>query len=203
MGYGISFAEAGVTDEALAWQLRNNAAVYSAFKNHAEQQELRAILQDTNGNLRSWNDFKREALPLTEKYNKTWLETEFNQAEANARMTKKWEGFKENADIYPNLQYRAIIDDKTRDEHRMINNTILPINDPWWDTHYPPLGWGCRCSVSQTDKEVKVLSGDIPKVSEGFDNNPAKPANCGAITMPMPAPSIRPRKAPFRHRLKN
>jgi SPP1 gp7 family putative phage head morphogenesis protein len=174
LGYGVDFARASVKDAELAFQLKNNAAVYAAFKNHTEQGKLRDLLIDGNGNLKSWNDFKKDALPLTETYNKTWLETEFNQAEANARMAKKWEGFAANADIYPNLQYRAIIDDKTRDEHRLLNGTILPINDPFWNTHYPPLGWGCRCSVTQTDREVKTKTADIPKASEGFDNNPGK-----------------------------
>lgn len=174
LGYGVSFAEATATDAALAFQLRENAAVYAAFKNHTEQTELVKLLVDSSGKLKSFADFKRDALPITEKYNKTWLETEFNQAEANARMAKKWEGFKENADIYPNLQYRAINDDRTRPEHRALNGIVLPMNDPFWNTHYPPLGWGCRCSVTQTDKPVKQVSGNMPEVSEGFDNNPGK-----------------------------
>ena len=29
--------------------------------------------------------------------------------------------------------------------HEAWAGTILPVNDPWWDDHFPPNGWGCRC----------------------------------------------------------
>ncbi|KJS08077.1 MAG: hypothetical protein VR73_07210 [Gammaproteobacteria bacterium BRH_c0] len=32
----------------------------------------------------------------------------------------------------------------------------LPVDDPWWDTHYPPNGWGCRCwIISATEAQLK------------------------------------------------
>jgi hypothetical protein len=86
-------------------------------------------------------------------------------------MAKKWQGFQENADIYPNLQYRAVMDRQTRPEHARWNGVILPINDPFWATHYPPNGWNCRCSVTQTDKAVKSPEEDLP-ADPGFRNNP-------------------------------
>jgi len=30
-----------------------------------------------------------------------------------------------------------------REEHIPWYNLVLPADDPWWDTHYPPNGWGC------------------------------------------------------------
>ncbi|MCX8505203.1 MAG: hypothetical protein ORN98_01125, partial [Alphaproteobacteria bacterium] len=27
------------------------------------------------------------------------------------------------------------------------HGTILPVDDNWWMTHFPPNGWRCRCSV--------------------------------------------------------
>ncbi len=27
------------------------------------------------------------------------------------------------------------------------NGLTLPADDPWWNTHYPPNGWGCQCYV--------------------------------------------------------
>lgn len=31
--------------------------------------------------------------------------------------------------------------------HVSWNGLTLPANDPWWNTHYPPNGWGCQCYV--------------------------------------------------------
>lgn len=34
-----------------------------------------------------------------------------------------------------------------REEHLAWNGLVLRADDPWWDTHFPPNGWGCQCSV--------------------------------------------------------
>ncbi|MCL1960896.1 MAG: PBECR2 nuclease fold domain-containing protein [Desulfovibrionaceae bacterium] len=34
-----------------------------------------------------------------------------------------------------------------RPEHLAWDGLILERDDPWWNTHYPPNGWGCQCSV--------------------------------------------------------
>ena len=31
--------------------------------------------------------------------------------------------------------------------HQAWNGLVLPNDDPWWDSHYPPNGFGCRCRV--------------------------------------------------------
>jgi hypothetical protein len=40
-----------------------------------------------------------------------------------------------------------------RDTHRQLDRIIRPVDDPFWDTHYPPNGWRCRCDVRQTDDD--------------------------------------------------
>ena len=58
------------------------------------------------------------------------------------------------------LRYSAILDSKTRPAHRLLHGTILPKNDPWWDTNYPPNGWRCRCkarAITSYEMEARGL----------------------------------------------
>jgi len=174
-GTGINLAKTAYNspDFRLQTQLEQNAGVFAAFKNHQEQEQLVRLLKDEKGSVRTWSQFLNEARPLTGQYNRNWLKTEYNQAVANAQMAKKWIGFEENADIYPNLEYRAVMDQRTRPEHAILNGIIRPINDPFWSRNYPPNGWGCRCSVVQTDRDV-TPGKSVPdfKPDPGFDFNP-------------------------------
>lgn len=53
-------------------------------------------------------------------------------------------------------RYVAVLDSRTRPEHAAWHDTVLPADDPWWDTHYPPNGWGCRCAVvSLSETEIE------------------------------------------------
>ncbi len=34
-----------------------------------------------------------------------------------------------------------------RDQHLAWHGTVLPVDDPWWDTHTPINGYGCKCGL--------------------------------------------------------
>lgn len=49
-----------------------------------------------------------------------------------------------------------------REQHLAWDGLILMHDDPFWDTHYPPNGWGCSCRVvtlSQRDLDSMGKSG--------------------------------------------
>ena len=40
--------------------------------------------------------------------------------------------------------------------HLKWNNLVLPVDHPWWDTHSPQNGWGCKCKkFSLSERELK------------------------------------------------
>ncbi len=53
----------------------------------------------------------------------------------------------ESADLLPFWQYSAVNDDRTRPTHRALDGIVYPAKHEFWDTHYPPWGFNCRCSV--------------------------------------------------------
>ncbi|MDN7900112.1 phage minor head protein [Burkholderia cepacia] len=75
----------------------------------------------------------------------------------SAYMAGRWQQIVENADRRPYLEYRAVLDSRTRPQHRAWNGTLLPVTSGFWRTHYPPCGWGCRCTTrSYSEAEMKA-----------------------------------------------
>ena len=158
-------------------EFKTNASVFSAFKNHQQTNDIVALLTDENGNIRSFDEFRKLANNVSRDYNQTWLKTEYNQAVRAARMAAKVKSFAETADLYPNMEYMESTAANKREEHASWVGTILPITDPWWDTHMPPSAWGCECSVRNTDADIVEPPGDDTlTINPLFANNPAKTA---------------------------
>ncbi len=73
-----------------------------------------------------------------------------------AHATGRWERIERLKDRRPYLRYIAIQDERTRETHAAWHDTVLPVDHPFWDTHYPPNGWRCRCSIQQLgDRDLK------------------------------------------------
>jgi hypothetical protein len=82
----------------------------------------------------------------------------------------------------PNLQYQTVGDNYVREAHQILNGIVRPMKDSFWNTHYPPNGWGCRCEAIQVPNGLAPITpkGNIPQspVPQMFSTNLAK---CGLI----------------------
>lgn len=160
-------------DQELLKELKMSLAEFSAFK----EASFKNLLQNSlikEDRLISWQEFKKLAYQIDAEYNFRYLEVEYNQTIANAQSAAKWKDFEETKDLYPNLKFLTVGDGRVRPEHEILNGIIKPIDDPFWSSYYPPLDWGCRCSVMQTDEEPEgELKGGFQTKIE-FENNPAK-----------------------------
>ena len=60
-----------------------------------------------------------------------------------------WARIRETANVAPYVMYSAVLDARTRPQHRAWHGLVLRHDDAWWLAHTPPNGWGCRCGVIQ------------------------------------------------------
>jgi len=75
------------------------------------------------------------------------------------------------SDLHPYLMYRTGPSVKHRKEHESWDGLILPKDDPWWDSHFPPNGWGCKCytrAVSESRlKKYQAEGIPVPQRADG------------------------------------
>lgn len=53
-----------------------------------------------------------------------------------------------------------------RPHHRAWNNMILRWDNPWWQYHFPPGGWGCQCRV------IALSDADLRRMGRTVDTAP-------------------------------
>lgn len=152
--------EKGVTDNVvegkLLENLRNDVFYFSALKTHAQLFEASRLLLNSEGKIKPFAEFFQDIKKINLAYNRQYLEAEYKFAVGSAQMADKWSNFSDSEDYY--LQYRTAGDEKVRPTHRALRDITLPKSDTFWDSYYPPNGWGiCRCTVLQ------VLADDYKK----------------------------------------
>lgn len=165
-GTQVNIQKVGYSDPRfkLYNNLQADAARFAAFREAQKQRDLKAA---------STADEKA----AVEKRYKEYLKTEKQTIFAHSAAAERWTGFQENADIYPNLEYRTAGDSEVRPAHAKLDGIVLPISDPFWRSHTPPLGWGCRCELIQTDAPAnkhqdKYKGYELTPAPNGFDFNP-------------------------------
>jgi SPP1 gp7 family putative phage head morphogenesis protein len=77
-----------------------------------------------------------------------------------AFQTQTWRQAQADDDT-THLQYMTMEDDRVRDTHAALDGLVLPKDDEFWNRHYPPWEWNCRCQVrtmnpDQVDEERKA-----------------------------------------------
>lgn len=173
-GYAINPNGPFTTADKIILELRTNINVFAAFKNHLNIVELVQELT-ANGQKVSFSEFKKHALTISEKYNKNYLQAEYNYANAAGRAAEQW---KKNWERGGKLLYLTQGDGRVRDSHRQLNGMILSIKNPdgsvnpVWNNYYPPNGWNCRCYTRwRSEDTADVLPRSFPDVKDMFQNN--------------------------------
>lgn len=129
-----AFMVAGVTRDAVLTDIRE--AVDAAISKGETLEDFRARFKDI---------IKRHGWPggAGEK-NVNWRTAVIYHTNLRtAYMAGRWETLRR----FPYLEYKHNTVRNPREQHVAWDGKIIATNDPWWKTHYPPNGWGCRCTV--------------------------------------------------------
>lgn len=114
-----------------------------------------------------------------------------------ARAAGIWQRAQRTKKTLPYFLYELGPSKEHRKEHSDWAGTLLPVDDPWWNDHFPPNGWGCKCRVRQVsrrdagrrggptsrparnpEERVNRRTGEVQIVDKGIDpawaSNPGK-----------------------------
>lgn len=120
-----------------------------------------------------WWGIKKQMDPLTGKARKVQLgsprrlKTIYRANMRSARAAGQWDRIERTKQALPYLQYLLGPSERHRPLHQAKSGIILPVDDPFWSTWYPPNGWNCKCHVRQITRREAEATGisdspDIP-----------------------------------------
>lgn len=91
---------------------------------------------------------------VTTMFNPARLKLIFDVNTRVAYSAGQWERVQRTKATHPYIRYVTKGDERVRASHAAWNNLVLPVDHPFWQTHWPPNGWRCRCrvvAISQAD----------------------------------------------------
>lgn len=158
------------------WQAQHAAAfVVAGAVKDALLADLRQSVQSALDNGETLEDFRKSFDEAVAKHGwahtggRNWrsrviFETNLRTAYAAGR----YEQLKAVEKSRPFWRYTHGGSKKPRPEHLAWDGLILRADDPWWQTHYPPNGWGCSCKVfAVSERELRRRSIDPDKLTDG------------------------------------
>lgn len=154
-------------DDATKAALLASASRFSWFKTFTAMTDSSFLLTDSNGDLKTFEQFSKDVQTLDETYNQRYLKTEYNYAQASASAAATWQRDTDDGDGRYLLQYRTAGDERVRESHAALEGTTLPASDPFWSEFYPPNGWNCRCTARRILKTKATESDSATAVDQG------------------------------------
>lgn len=163
-------------DEFYSMDLKTRQmATTVSFLSSLEQIEI--VIKAVNKSIAdggTFNDFQKLIAESEIILPKHYLDNVFRTNIQNAYGHGRWQQQQRNKAKRPYLMYSAINDSRVRPAHLALNRIVLPIDHPFWLTHYPPLGFRCRCScIALTEKQALkygITPDDkLPEVAEALD----------------------------------
>lgn len=92
------------------------------------------------------------------------LRTIYDTNMRTAFAAQQWQRIQRNKDTEPYLLYLLGPSRVHREQHVRWAGYLLPVDDPFWQIHFPPNGYGCKCHVRSVSKGEyqQILRDGIP-----------------------------------------
>jgi len=124
------------------------------------------------------------------------LETIFDTNLRTSYAAGRWVRIQRTKEVFPYLEYVQLERVTKRRAHEPFHALVVPVDDPWWATHYPPNGYFCACTTRQVSARALERRGlsvtenppietqthtdkrtgrriELPKgITPGFETNP-------------------------------
>jgi SPP1 gp7 family putative phage head morphogenesis protein len=146
----------GKLSNTLKGQLSDNLRWFAGAKTYHFVKDVELIKE--NEELKTFKEFKDEALQIYDQYNVNWLKTEYSTTIGQAQMCERWEQIEQQKEQLPFLRYSAVIDTQTSEICLPLDGITLPVDDNFWDSNSPLNHFNCRCTLEQVDEFHAVLT---------------------------------------------
>ncbi|MBH2032401.1 MAG: hypothetical protein I8H73_06070 [Pseudomonadales bacterium] len=145
-----AFTVAKVTQLDLLQDIR--AAVDAALKDGTTLQQFQKTLTPTL-QAKGWWGRKPMTDPLTGEARDVQLgsprrlKTIYDTNLRTAHSEGQWQRIQASKAAFPFLQYDGANSENPRLQHKAWDGIVLPVDDPFWQSHMPVKEWGCKCRV--------------------------------------------------------
>ncbi|MDB9498582.1 phage portal protein family protein [Nodularia spumigena] len=160
--------EYGAPDYRMKHLMEANIFNFSGAKTVGTLAELNRMASGAE----NFNAFKKDARELLNQVNGNWMKTEYNFAVLAATNGANWQRQKATADDFPYLIYLTAGDNRVREAHAALDQSVYKKTDPVISNIYPPNGYGCRCIMAdEEDKNAGTYYENGSKAIELLDKS--------------------------------
>lgn len=153
-----AFAVSGVQDMKVLAQIQELIAKLTDGKSWEDvKQNIAAEINDQWGGVKEGGDASKYVSAVERR-----AELVLRQNAFQAYAVTRYEDQQDVKAAFPYLMYLTVGDQNVRDEHAALDGLILPVDDPFWEKHYPPWDFGCRCLVESLTEEEAIEKGVTP-----------------------------------------
>lgn len=166
----IDAIETGIADNQLSARtkeaLKNDAFLVGGMKTHAQLFEIDELFLK-EGRIKSFQELAYELDKMNVKYNRNYMQAEYNFALGSAQAIARDESFIEDDEGRYLIQYSTNNGPNVRDSHDKLNGITLPKEDPFWNSYTPQNGWNCNCFTLQVLARKNTISNSEDAIKKG------------------------------------